>query len=96
MNERGQYVAPGQTIDRSGRVSGGPPDTMSVSYWVSGLASPFVSFGDRIRIYLEAIALGDDAMVPQAINAGFIRPAGRGAGMGRDQGESAPRQVSEG
>ncbi|MBR1002695.1 phage terminase large subunit GpA-like protein [Bradyrhizobium japonicum] len=71
MNERGQYVAPGQTIDRNGQVSGDPPDTMSVSYWVSGLASPFVSFGDRIRVYLEAIALGDDAMVQQAINAGF-------------------------
>ncbi|WP_248889221.1 terminase gpA endonuclease subunit [Bradyrhizobium japonicum] len=71
MNERGQYVAPGQTIDRNGQVSGDPPDTMSVSYWVSGLASPFVSFGDRIRVYLEAIALGDNAMVQQAINAGF-------------------------
>lgn len=71
MNERGRYVAPGQTIDRNGQVSGDPPDTMSVSYWVSGLASPFVSFGDRIRVYLEAIALGDDAMVQQAINAGF-------------------------
>ncbi|MCA1524310.1 terminase gpA endonuclease subunit [Bradyrhizobium yuanmingense] len=71
MNERGQYVAPGQTVDRNGQVSGDPPDTMSVSYWVSGLASPFVSFGDRIRVYLEAIALGDDAMVQQAINAGF-------------------------
>lgn len=71
MNERGQYVAPSQTIDRDGQVSGDPPDTMSVSYCVSGLASPFVTFRDRSRVYLEAIALADDAMVQQAINAGF-------------------------
>nr|WP_199805666.1 phage terminase large subunit family protein [Bradyrhizobium lablabi] len=50
MNERGQYVAPGQTIDGNGQVSGDLPDTMSVSYWVSGLASPFVSFDDRIPV----------------------------------------------
>ncbi|WP_445219643.1 terminase gpA endonuclease subunit [Bradyrhizobium sp. Pa8] len=36
---------------------------------MSSLASPFVSFGDRIHVYLEAIALREDAMA-QPINAG--------------------------
>ena len=71
MNERGRYVAPGQKVDVDGNVTGSPPDTMSISYWVSGLASPFVSFGDRVSSYLEAITLGDDAMIQQAVNAGF-------------------------
>jgi len=71
MNERGRYVAPGQTIDKAGNVAGDPPDTMATSYWVSGLASPFVTFGERIRVYLEAVAMGDPAEIQQSINAGF-------------------------
>ena len=71
MNERGRYVAPGQTIDRAGNIAGNPPDTMSISFWVSGLASPFVSFGERICVYLEAVAMGDQAEIQQSINAGF-------------------------
>jgi phage terminase large subunit GpA-like protein len=71
MNARGRYVAPGQWVEADGVVHGEPPATASVSYWVSGLASPFVTFGERVRSYLEAAALGDDAMVQTAINAGF-------------------------
>jgi phage terminase large subunit GpA-like protein len=51
-----------------------------MSFWVSGLASPFVSFGDRVKNYLEAVALGDDAMIQTAMNAGFgelYAPGGR-------------------
>jgi phage terminase large subunit GpA-like protein len=71
MNQRGRYVAPGQSIDRGGIVSGDPPEASALSFWVSGLASPFVTLGDRIRNYLEAAALGDDAMIQTAVNAGF-------------------------
>lgn len=80
MNERGRYVAPGQMIDRDGVVTGDPPESSAISFWVSGLASPFVSFGDRVRSYLEAVALGDDAMIQTAMNAGFgelYAPGGR-------------------
>jgi phage terminase large subunit GpA-like protein len=38
---------------------------------VSGLASPFVSFGERISVLVESQQSGDDAMVQQAFNAGF-------------------------
>jgi len=71
MNARGRYVAPGQTIDKSGVVSGEPHDTKSISFWCSGLASPFVTFGERVAVMVEAQQSGDDAMVQQAINAGF-------------------------
>lgn len=80
MNQRGRYVAPGQTIDRDGTVSGDPPERSTISFWVSGLASPFVTIGDRVRSYLEAVALGDDAMIQTAMNAGFgelYAPGGR-------------------
>jgi phage terminase large subunit GpA-like protein len=71
MNERGRYVAPGQTIDKGGNVEGKPPDTKSASYWCSGLASPFVTIGERVAVRVEAQQSGDDAMVQQAFNAGF-------------------------
>jgi phage terminase large subunit GpA-like protein len=71
MNARGRYVAPGQTISKSGDVQGDAPDTKAISFWVSGLASPFVSFGERVAVLVEAQQSGDDAMVQQAINAGF-------------------------
>ena len=71
MNARGRYVAPGQTIDKAGNVPGEPPDTKAISFWVSGLASPFVTFGERVAVLVEAQQSGDDAMVQQAVNAGF-------------------------
>ena len=71
MNARGRYVAPGQRIDQTGVVTGDPPNTKSISFWCSGLASPFVSFGERVAVLVEAQQSGDDAMVQQAYNAGF-------------------------
>lgn len=80
MNERGRYVAPGQGIDTEGNVHGEPPEASALSFWVSGLCSPFVSFADRVRVYVEAVAMADDAMIQTAVNAGFgelYAPGGR-------------------
>ena len=80
MNARGRYVAPGQAIDPHGVVHGDPPETTALSFWVSGLASPFVTFGDRVKVYVEAVMMGDDAMIQTAVNAGFgelYAPGGR-------------------
>ena len=41
-NARGAYVAPGQRIEPDGVVIGDPPESTTVSLWVSDLASPFV------------------------------------------------------
>lgn len=71
MNERGRFVAPGQSVDRRGMIHGAPRERLTLSYWVSGLASPFVTFAERIATLVEAQQSGDDAMVQQAMNAGF-------------------------
>lgn len=67
MNARGLMVARGQWIE-NGEVVGEPADTDVISFWVSGLASPFVSWGDRAAAVVEA--KGDPAKEQVAINAG--------------------------
>lgn len=58
MNARGLMVARGQWIERledgTAIVVGEPEDTETLSFWVSGLASPFVSWGDRAAAIVEA------------------------------------------
>ena len=71
MNARGAYVAPGQRIEADGIVIGDPPESTTVSFWVSGLASPFVSFGERAGRYVEALNSGDQEEVQTVINGGF-------------------------
>jgi phage terminase large subunit GpA-like protein len=70
MNARGLYVAPGQWIEE-GEVRGEPPENAVISFWASGLASPFVSWGTRIERYVRALASGDPDQVQTALNAGF-------------------------
>jgi len=53
LNGRGTFVSPGQTIDAGGNVSGNPFETSTASFWVSGLASPFVTFGERAESHLR-------------------------------------------
>ena len=71
MNAGGVYVAPGQQITADGEVTGDPPQAETASYWVSGLCSPFQSFGDRAARYVEAVQSGDPEKIQTAINAGF-------------------------
>lgn len=71
MNERGRFVAPGQRVTPDGEILGDAPETTTMTFWVSGLASPFVTWGERVQSYLEALAMGDDAMVQTAVCSGF-------------------------
>lgn len=71
MNATGRYVAPGQTVTDDDVVVGDPPDSDTASFWVSGLCSPFRSFGDRAGAYVEAAQSGDPAKIQTVINAGF-------------------------
>lgn len=71
MNANGVYVAPGQRISAEGVVEGDPPASTTVSFWVSGLASPFVSFGQRAAEFIEAVRGGKPEDVQAVINAGF-------------------------
>lgn len=70
MNARGLYVAPGQWVEE-GEVQGDPPENAVISFWASGLASPFVTWGTRIERYVRALASGDPDQVQTALNAGF-------------------------
>lgn len=71
MNARGVHVAPGQKVDADGVVTGEPPDSSTLSFWVSGLASPFVSFGQRVETYLTALRSNESAKIQTAMNAQF-------------------------
>lgn len=70
MNSRGVFVAPGQSIV-DGAVVGDPPDTSTWSMWVSGLASPFVSWGARVEAYLTAVSSGSPDKIQTEKNAQF-------------------------
>ncbi len=71
MNARGVYVAPGQRVEVDGTVIGAPPAALTRSLWVSGLASPFVTFGERASAWLEAAESGDPEQIQGVINTGF-------------------------
>src|SRR6185369_17117890 len=71
MNERGVYVAPGQWVDAKGIVCGEPPDSNHATFWISGLASPFVTFGERAEEYLTAVRSGDPSEIKAKVNAAF-------------------------
>ncbi len=71
MNARGVYVAPGQSIDPDGTVHGEPPESWTLSYWVSGLCSPFVPWGERAARYVTAVRSGDFEVVRANKNGGF-------------------------
>lgn len=71
MNARGVHVAPGQSIDIDGVVTGDPPDSSTLSFWISGLASPFVSFGQRVENYLTALRSNESAKIQTAMNSQF-------------------------
>lgn len=70
MNENGRAVAPGQRIVE-GQVIGDPPDTDIFSLWVSGLMSPWVTFGQRAAAWLRAAASGDQDRIRTQINTRF-------------------------
>lgn len=79
MNERGVFVAPGQEII-DGIVTGEPVENSTWSAWVSGLASPFVTWGERAETYLKALNSGEEDKIQTAINAGFGECYAIGAG----------------
>jgi phage terminase large subunit GpA-like protein len=70
LNRSGLYVAPGQVIV-DGVVEGEPPSSSINSWWVSGLASPFVTFGKRAERWLTATRSADPEQIRAAINQGF-------------------------
>lgn len=83
MNARGLPVAPGQWFE-DGELCGEPEDSTTWSIWVSGLCSPFQTFGDRAADYLTAIASGDHDKIQTTFNACFGEVYGAVEGQARD------------
>lgn len=71
MNKAGRFVAPGQTILPNGEVEGDEIDTDTISFWVSGLCSPWRSFGQRAKAFIDATKSGVPGRVQAAVNTGF-------------------------
>jgi phage terminase large subunit GpA-like protein len=71
LNANGVFCAPGQSIAADGEVVGDAPDSSTLSFWVSGLASPFVTFGQRAETYLDAVREASAEKIQVAVNAGF-------------------------
>lgn len=71
MNARGVAVAPGQHVEPDGTVVGDPPDTDIYGLWVSGLASPWRTFGQRAERFLKAVLSGSQEKIQGVINTGF-------------------------
>lgn len=71
LNARGRYVAPGQSVSRDGVVSGPLPEVTTLSFWVSGLCSPFVTIGERAASYVKARISGQKGEVQSVMNTGF-------------------------
>ncbi len=92
LNARGAYVAPGQRISCEGVITGMPAETYP-SRWVSGLCSPFKTFGDRAERYLTALATNEAAKIQTAINAAFGEVAVQAAGDAPDQEAIAAKRV---
>lgn len=63
MNHGGPFdgfIAPGMAIGESGELlEADLPDNTMLSLWVSGLASPFVAWGERLEEIMNAEAVGD-------------------------------------
>jgi phage terminase large subunit GpA-like protein len=71
MNKRGVFIAPGQSVGPDGTVRGDVPESTTASFWVSGLCSPFRTFGERANEYQDAQNSGDMHSVQTVVNASF-------------------------
>jgi phage terminase large subunit GpA-like protein len=60
-----------QTGDGNGEVVGALEDTEVYSFWVSGLCSPWITYGQRAASYVRAVRSGDQERVRAIINTGF-------------------------
>ena len=85
LNSSGYFVSPyGHKVylnaDGALVFEGPPIENSTWSWWVSGLASPFVTFGERVETYLKALASGESDKLQTSTNAGFGELFAAGSG----------------
>lgn len=73
MNAGGHFLAPGQKVV-DGKVIGDAPESDTASFWVSGLMSPWVTWGKRAADWLRALNSADQERIRATINLGFGEP----------------------
>lgn len=71
LNERGQMIAPGQWVNGKGKLKGIGPEAEWATFWVSGLASPWVTFGERAHEWMTAVRSHDQETIRSVVNTGF-------------------------
>lgn len=71
MNSRGEFLAPGQNVDENGQKTGVLPENEISSFWVSGLMSPWVSFGTSAARWIRAVESGESAKIQAVLNTRF-------------------------
>jgi len=71
MNRKGVYVGPEQHITPEGEILGDAIDTTRASFWVSGICSPWKSFGQRAESFVRAKNSGAPGRVQTCINTAF-------------------------
>lgn len=69
MNADVRFVAPGQVIRSDGSIEGEPMSTDVLSVWVSGLMSPFVSWGKRAADLKTAELSGEPEAIQGVYNS---------------------------
>lgn len=70
MLDNGRAVAPGQRVV-AGEVVGEEPDSEWYGIWISGLLSPWVTWGDRAYQWVSAAHSHDQETIRATINLGF-------------------------
>jgi phage terminase large subunit GpA-like protein len=85
MNRRGVFAAPGQSIDDEGNLSGDFEFNSHASFWISGLCSPWLSWGKRAGDFVTAVRSGDTGRIQAVTNTGFGE-------LWKSSGESLPWQ----
>ena len=92
LNRTGRFVAPGQFVALDGTVIGDAADTSTLSFWVSGLASPFRTFGERAESYLQAVRAGDQGLEPGHVQLAGVHADRVAARPGANAGTAAVAQ----
>jgi phage terminase large subunit GpA-like protein len=70
MNARGRFISPGQRVTPAGEVVGAASTSNVASFWISGLCSPWRSFGSRAAEFIAAVRAGNQDEIQVALNTG--------------------------
>lgn len=70
MNERGEFVGPGQRVE-NGQVIGKLINRTQRTFWTSGVMSPVVPFGERASDWIRAVKSKDHERIQGVLNTRF-------------------------